>query len=220
MRKKTIQEILVEHFGLSKIEVEKLKKEAEQAGILLQQYVVDKKLVDKHRLLKILSEEWNTKVVDLEMIEIDPDLVKIVPVETCKRHKLVPFSKEEEMLFVAMADTRDLFAIEDIEFRTGLKVVPYLALPSDIREKIEQLYVQESEFYTESYELSEPTQVSHEIITEDAQELTQELLASLDISDEVLIEQQKEEVTDIMQSKRDIYGRDSEMDKGGSSDGL
>jgi len=203
MRKKTIQEILVEHFGLSKIEVEKLKKEAEQAGILLQQYVVDKKLVDKHRLLKILSEEWNTKVVDLEMIEIDPDLAKIVPVETCKRYKLVPFSKEEEMLFVAMADTRDLFAIEDIEFRTGLKVVPYLALPSDIREKIEQLYVQESEFYTESYELSEPTQVSHEIITEDAQELTQELLASLDISDEVLIEQQKEEVTDIMQVSPD-----------------
>jgi hypothetical protein len=34
MRKKTIQEILVEHFGLSKIEVEKLKKEAEQAGII------------------------------------------------------------------------------------------------------------------------------------------------------------------------------------------
>jgi hypothetical protein len=34
-------------------------------------------------------------------------------------------------------------------------------------------------------------QVSREAITEDAHELTQELLASLDVSDEVLIEQQK-----------------------------
>jgi type IV pilus assembly protein PilB len=143
MRRKTIQEILVEHFGLSKTEVDKLKKEADQAGILIHQYVVDKKLVDKHKLLKVLGEEWGIKVVDLEMIEIDPDLAKIVPVETCKRHKLVPFSKEEELLFIAMADTRDLFAIEDIEFRTGLKVVPYLALPNDVRDKIEQLYAQE-----------------------------------------------------------------------------
>jgi len=208
MRKKTIQEILVEHFGMSKIEVEKLKKEAEQAGILLQQYVVDKKLVDKHKLLKVLGEEWGIKVVDLEMIEIDPDLAKIVSVETCKRHKLVPFSKEEELLFVAMADTRDLFAIEDIEFRTGLKVVSYLALPNDVRDKIEQLYAQEAGGYEEGVEVSEETtqpQVSREAITEDAQELTQELLASLDVSDEVLIEQQKreEEVTDIMQVSPD-----------------
>ncbi len=209
MRKKTVSEILVEHFGFSKAEVDKIKKEADQAGILIHQYVVDKKLVDKHKLLKVLGEEWSVKVVDLDMIEIDPDLAKILPPQTCKRHKLVPFSKEEEMLFIAMADTRDLFAIEDIEFRTGLKVVPYLALPNDIRDKIEQLYAQEIELYSESGEVSEESiqhlKVSREEITEDAQELTQELLASLDISDEVLIEQQKreEEVADIMQVSPD-----------------
>ncbi len=207
MRRKTVQEILVEHFGLPKTEVDKLAKEAEQIGMLLQQYVVSKKLIDKHKLLKVLANEWGTKSVDLEMIELDPDLTKIVPIEICKRFKLVPFAKEEDVLFIAMADTRDLFAIEDIEFRTGLKVKPYLALPNDIKEKIEQLYAQEMEFLTGPFETSpETTQqiISQEAITEDAQELTQELLASLDISDELLIEQQqKEEVADIMQISPD-----------------
>jgi len=208
MRKKTIQEILVEYFGLPKEEVDKLKKEADRVGMLLQQYVVECKLVDKHKLLTVLGEEWCVNVIDLQTIDIDPDLSKVIPVEICKRYKLVPFGKEEEVLYVAMTDTRDLFAIEDIEFRTGFKVIAYLALPNDIKYKIEQLYTKETEIYNESSEISEEIskqpQISHEIITEDAQELTQELLASLDVSNEILIEQQKkEEITDIMQVSPD-----------------
>ena len=209
MRKKTIQEILVEYFGLPKEEVDKLKKEADRVGMLLQQYVVECKLVDKHKLLTVLGEEWCVNVIDLQTIDIDPDLSKVIPVEICKRYKLVPFGKEEEVLYVAMTDTRDLFAIEDIEFRTGFKVIAYLALPNDIKYKIEQLYTKETEIYNESSEISEEIskqpQISHEIITEDAQELTQELLASLDVSNEILIQQQKkeEEITDIMQVSPD-----------------
>jgi len=208
MRKKTIQEILVEYFGLPKEEVDKLKKEADRVGMLLQQYVVECKLVDKHKLLTVLGEEWCVNVIDLQTIDIDPDLSKVIPVEICKRYKLVPFGKEEEVLYVAMTDTRDLFAIEDIEFRTGFKVIAYLALPNDIKDKIEQLYTKETEIYNESSEISEEIskqpQISNEIITEDAQELTQELLASLDVSNEILIQQQKkEEITDIMQVSPD-----------------
>lgn len=198
MRKKSIQEILKEHFGLSEQEVQYLTKEAEKNGVMLQQYVVNLKKVEKHKILKALSNEWGIKVVDLQNLEIDKDIAKIIPIETCKRNKLVPFSKEEELLFVAMADPRNLFAIEDIEFRTGLKVVPYLALYDDIKDKIEELYGKEE--YKEVPEEQQIPVVSKEEIIEDAQELTQELLASLDVSGEISIEQQKQqEVSDIMQ---------------------
>ncbi len=206
MKKRTFQEILVECFHIPKSEVEMLAHEAKSNGVLLHQHVVNKKIVDKHKLLKVISTEWNVKVVDLQTIEIDPDLARIIPVETCKRHKLVPFSKEEEMLFIAMADPRNLFAIEDIEFRTGLKVIPYLALPNDIQDKIEELYGSGVESITETVteEADQHVTITHETITEDAQELTQELLASLDVSGDVSVEhQEKEEVTDIMQVSPD-----------------
>ncbi len=199
MRKKTVGEILVEHFGFNKQEVEQILKEAEKVGVMLQQYVVNNKKVDKNKLLKILSVEWNIKVVDLQNLEIDKDITKIVPVETCKRNKLIPFSKEEEFLFIAMADPRNLFAIEDIEFRTGLKVIPYLALYDDIKEKIEELYGKEENKELQE-DITQISTISKEEIIEDAQELTQELLASLDVSGEISIEQQKQqEVADIMQ---------------------
>ncbi len=79
--KKTIQEILVEYFGLPKEEVDKLKKEADRVGMLLQQYVVECKLVDKHKLLTVLGEEWCVNVIDLQTIDIDPGLSKVIPVE-------------------------------------------------------------------------------------------------------------------------------------------
>ncbi|MFN3550905.1 MAG: GspE/PulE family protein [Endomicrobiia bacterium] len=200
MIKKTVSEILIEHFGFAKQEVDQMLKEAEKVGVMLQQYVVNNKKVDKNKLLKVLSAEWNIKVVDLQNLEIDNDITKIVPLETCKRNKLVPFSKEEEFLFIAMADPRNLFAIEDIEFRTGLKVIPYLALYDDIKEKIEELYGKE-EYKESQEEVSQTLSVSKEEIIEDAQELTQELLASLDVSGEISIEQQKQqqEISDIMQ---------------------
>lgn len=73
-------------------------------------------------------------MVDLLDIEIDSELAKIISVETCERHKLVSFSKDEDILCVAMVNPQNIFTIEDIEFGTDLKVVPYLALPNNIEE--------------------------------------------------------------------------------------
>ncbi|MCX7956292.1 MAG: GspE/PulE family protein [Endomicrobia bacterium] len=198
MIKKNINEILIEHFNFTKEELENLSKEAEKRRLMFIQYLVSIKKVDKHKLLKVLAAEWKTKVVDLSEIEIDPDITKIVSVDTCKRHKIIPFNKDENILCVAMADSRDLFAIEDLEFRTGLKVVPYLALPDDIRDKVEQLYGIQETYHVEATQ-EETVQLPQEDILEDAQELTQELIASLDVSSDISIEQKKEEITDIMQ---------------------
>lgn len=203
MKTKSFDEILIQNFGFPKSEVERLRQEANARNIRLHQYVVNLKKVDKRQLLKVLSREWNVKVIDLNDIEIDSELSKIISVDTCKRYKLVPFAKEENFLFVAMADPRDLFAVEDIEFRTGLKIITYLALPDDIKDKIEELYQTGESLTEEGSEEAQQITISREEITEDAQELTQELLASLEVSDEISIEGQKEEVTDIMQVSPD-----------------
>ncbi len=205
MKTKSFDEILIQNFSFPKSEVEQLRQEANARNIKLHQYVVNLKKVDKRQLLKVLSKEWNIKVIDLNDVEIDQELSKIISADTCKRHKLVPFAKEENFLFVAMVDPRDLFAVEDIEFRTGLKVIPYFALPDDIKDKIEEIYQTEQAITEEGSGETQQISISREEITEDAQELTQELLASLDVSNEISIEGQKkeEEVTDIMQVSPD-----------------
>src|SRR5215831_6398532 len=107
-------------------------EESRRADKPIQQIIVDNKILDKTVVLKALSEEWRIKAVNLTDIEVDLDVVKVIPEATARRHKAAPFAKEENVLFVSMVDPRDFFAVEDIQLRTGFEVQPYLALPGDI----------------------------------------------------------------------------------------
>src|SRR4029077_2720870 len=86
------------------------------------------------------SEEWRIKAVNLSDMEVDLDVVKVIPEATARRHNAVPFAKEENVLFVAMSDPRDFFAVEDIQLRTGFEVQPYLSLPFDVASLLDKAY--------------------------------------------------------------------------------
>jgi type IV pilus assembly protein PilB len=114
--------------------------EAAKSEKPLQQVVVDMKFADKVDVLQALSKEWRNKAVDLAEMEIDPDVVKIIPEATARRHHALPFAKEESVLLVAMADPRDFFVSEDIHLRTGFEVQGYLAMPEDIVKELDKVY--------------------------------------------------------------------------------
>ena len=106
----------------------------------MQQAIVDKKILEKNVLLKVLADEWRVKAVNLMDMDVDVDVVKTIPDTTARRHRAAPFAKEENVLFVAMVDPRDFFAVEDIQLRTGFEVQPYLALPADIKALLDKTY--------------------------------------------------------------------------------
>jgi type IV pilus assembly protein PilB len=137
---KGVVDILLNHKLLTEVQVQPAVEEAHRTEQPVQQIIVDKKLLDKTVVLKALSEEWRIKAVNLTDIEVDLDVVKVIPEATARRHKAAPFAKEENVLFVAMVDPRDFFAVEDIQLRTGFEVQPYLALPGDIDALVDKAY--------------------------------------------------------------------------------
>jgi type IV pilus assembly protein PilB len=203
--RQTVREILAQENVFDEKTLNDLTDESRRTGTLLQQIIVDKNLMDKSVLLKKLVDAWGVKAVDLNELEIDPELSKIIPKQSAKRYNVVPFAKEENMLFVAMADPRDLFAIEDIHLRTGFEVNSYLALPQDIRDAMTKVYGGEEtsaeQIVEEEQQQAAGPVVSQAEFAEDAKELTAELLACLDTSGELQVEKgaADEEDTDIMQ---------------------
>jgi len=138
--RKQVKEILLEAKLVSEENLNKANEEASKTDRPLQQVVVDMKMADKVDVLQALSREWRNKAVDLAEMEIDPDVVKIIPETTARRHHALPFAKEESVLLVAMADPRDFFVSEDIHLRTGFEVQGYLAMPEDILREIDKVY--------------------------------------------------------------------------------
>jgi type IV pilus assembly protein PilB len=139
-RRKTVQEIVAERKLLNDEQLKVATTEAAKGAKTFQQIVLDQNFLGKSQLLKTLSEEWQVKAVDLFQMDVDAETAKIIPEAVARRHVAIPFAKEENVLFVAMADPRDFFASEDIQLRTGLEIQPYLALPQDIQAALDNAY--------------------------------------------------------------------------------
>lgn len=139
-RRKTVKEILLEKKLINEEQLNQALAEAKKTNQPLEQAVARLGFIDRLALLKTLSIEWGVKSMDLDAIEIDPEVVKIIPEQLARRHRAVPFIKEEEFLCVAMADPKDLFAVEDIQLRTNINVQVYLALPDDIAKCLDKAY--------------------------------------------------------------------------------
>jgi len=139
-RRKTVAEIATERKLLTEEQIKAANADAAKTGKSFQQAVLDANLMAKGQLLKALSEEWQVKAVDLVQMDVDAEVAKTIPEAVARRHVAIPFAKEENVLFVAMADPKDFFASEDIQLRTGLEIQPYLAMPHDIFAALDNAY--------------------------------------------------------------------------------
>ena len=139
-RRRTVSEILREQKILDEDQVKRIDAEAAKAGTAFQQAALDLNLIPKAQLLKALADEWQVKAIDLVQLEVDAEVAKTIPEAVARRHMAIPFAKEENVLFIAMADPRDFFVSEDIQLRTGLEIQPYLALPRDIAAALDAAY--------------------------------------------------------------------------------
>ncbi len=139
-KKRTVNEILIDSKIINDKQLEQAVTEAKKTGQPLQQVVIDLALAKKNEVLNALVKEWNTPTVNLAEIELDPDIVKIIPEVTARRQLLLSFAKDEKTLSVALVNPKDFFVIEDIRLRTSFEVKPFLALPKDITDALNKVY--------------------------------------------------------------------------------
>ena len=206
-KRRTIEEIFLQSGLLNEETLKKAQDESKKTDEVLQQSILDANLATKAEILRVLSREWRVRAVDLSEMDIDPDVGKILPKQLAKQKVVIPFAKEEGMMLLAMRDPRDVFAVEDIQLRFGIQVIPYLAMPSDIRSAISKVHGEEemqsgaSEDEEEEKEKQAQSQLSQVDLADEAQEMTRELLEGLGASAEVgTVEVDKgAEVEDIMQ---------------------
>ena len=85
--------------------------------------------------------------VDLDAVEIPPDVLAMVPADTAQRYHMIPlrFEKETGTLVVAMADPDDLGALGELRFRHGCELKPVGADRAAVDAAVRRLYGSEVE---------------------------------------------------------------------------
>ncbi|HZR30441.1 MAG TPA: type IV-A pilus assembly ATPase PilB [Terriglobales bacterium] len=87
-----------------------------------------------------LSKQYGVPAINLSYFEIDPAVVKLIPVETARRYQILPLSRVGASLTIAMVDPTNVFAMDDIKFMTGFNIEPVVASESAIADGIEKAY--------------------------------------------------------------------------------
>ncbi|MBI5746745.1 MAG: type II secretion system ATPase GspE, partial [Nitrospirae bacterium] len=71
---------------------------------------------------------------------IDPDLLKVIPETLARRYQVMPISKRDKALTVAMVDPLNVFAIDDIRRLAGLDIHPVVSTEGDLLKAIDRFY--------------------------------------------------------------------------------
>jgi len=133
-----IADALVEDGLLSANQIEELLERQKKEGARLVKLLIDKdkQYVSPDDLAVCMGRVLNVSPINLTRINILPDFVDLVPRETAHNHKLVPVSRLENRLFLAMADPLNVLALDDVKRITKLEITPLIASEKAITDKL------------------------------------------------------------------------------------
>ena len=96
--------------------------------------------VQEEQLIGFLSRQYGIPSITLSQLDIDPEVLKLVPSAIAKKYEVLPIKKQGTALTLAMADPTNVFALDDVAFMTNLQVTPVVASQAAIRKAIERNY--------------------------------------------------------------------------------
>ncbi|HEY0455273.1 MAG TPA: ATPase, T2SS/T4P/T4SS family [Verrucomicrobiae bacterium] len=134
-----IADALVEDGLLFRKQVEELMEQQKREGTRLLKIIVDKAYVTEQDMAVSMGRVLNTPPVNLGRMGITPDIAELLPRDICFTHKVVPISRLENKLFLAMADPLNVLAIDDVRRITKMEVAPMIASEKSILEKLHNL---------------------------------------------------------------------------------
>lgn len=139
--KKQLGKILLKQKLVTPEELDELlARQRAEPGTRLASAAVQSGKVREVDLLKALSEQHGLPGIDLQQVVVPLANLRLIPEEIAKQHLILPILVKDDRVFLAMADPGDRRVIDEIEFVTGRRVFPYVALHHALRDTIAQSY--------------------------------------------------------------------------------
>ena len=84
----------------------------------------------------------NLKIGALRLndIELNPEIVKLIPLDIARKFKVIAISKLNKTLLVAISDPNNIYVLDAIKFITGCTVQPVISPEKAIEKAIESYY--------------------------------------------------------------------------------
>src|SRR3954469_13663623 len=134
-----IADALVEDGLLSPRQIEELVEQQKQGGTRLLKLILEKAYVSEQDMAVCMGRVLNTPPINLSRVTISMELADLLPREVAQNHKVVPVSRLDNKLFLAMADPLNVLALDDVKRLTRLEIMPMIAPEKAIIDKLNNI---------------------------------------------------------------------------------
>ena len=95
---------------------------AKEANANLVSHLVTNGIAQAREIAIAASQEFGVPLLDLEAIQPDLEVIKLVSDKLLAKHRVLPLVRRGKRLFVAVSDPTNLHALDEIKFQTGLSI--------------------------------------------------------------------------------------------------
>ena len=135
-----VRSLLLTEFKLAEPDIESAAASARAERLPLETVVVDKNLVPEGVFYEKAAAALGVPLVRLSDREIRQEILTTIPREFAETHQVVAFDKNDQGLFVAVADPTDIQTIEFLRRKTGLTPVVHLAAARELKEGLKNYH--------------------------------------------------------------------------------
>jgi type IV pilus assembly protein PilB len=133
-------ELLIKRNFITPEQLKKAQDEQKLKGGRLESNLVKLGYIKEDELLSFLSAQYRVPSVKLSKIEINPNIVKLIPPSISKKYFIIPINRVGPKLTLAMVDPSNIVVIDEIKFMTGFNVEPVVASEAEVVDAIKKYY--------------------------------------------------------------------------------
>jgi len=101
-------------------------------------HLVENKIADSRSIAQAAAEEFGVPLVDIDVVDFEPEVVKLVKEDLVRKHHSLPLYKRGNRLFIAVSDPTNLQALDEIKFHVGMSTEAILVQDDKLARAIEK----------------------------------------------------------------------------------
>ena len=131
-------DVLIRQNRISREQWDHVTREAKIHGDTLTAQLVKQKLFTENELVTFVSRLFGCPIIDLDKIEMMPDLAKL-PLDILRKNMMLPVLRKGNVLKMAVSDPYDIHSLDAIAFISGCQIEVVIAPESQLISKLDEV---------------------------------------------------------------------------------
>ncbi len=139
-KKYRLGDLLVETNAITEEQLEAALDHQKQTGLRIGDALLELNFLTEPQMRQALSRQLRVTFFDLDAAVIDPELTELISRDHAARRRVIPVSRFEGRLTVAMDDPGDVEGVEELEAATGCRIDVVTSTSAAFQRAFSRLY--------------------------------------------------------------------------------